>query len=75
VSEVPTETALVITRNWLTNVSRRQLLGEKRLLNVFKQFRADLPTLVEKLDLDPVKISYADFERMVAGWLLDAQPT
>lgn len=68
------ETALVITRNWLTNVSRRQLPGEKRLLSIFRQFRGDLPALAEKLDLDPAKISYADFERMVAGWLLNARP-
>lgn len=44
------ETALVITRDWLTNVSRRQLLGEKRFLSVFRQFRGDLPALAEKLE-------------------------
>jgi hypothetical protein len=38
------ETALIETRHWLSNVSRRQLLGERDLLNRYAQFRKDLPT-------------------------------
>ena len=65
------ETALIETRHWLTNVSRRQLLGERDLLNRYEQFRKDLPTLAAQLDLDsdPARITYMDFEIILAGWL------
>jgi hypothetical protein len=47
------ETALIETRHWLTNVSRRQLLGEQDLLVSNRAFREELPTLAERLGLDP----------------------
>lgn len=63
------ETALTETRHWLTNVSRRQLLGEQDLLKRYRQFCADLPTLATDLDLDPAKITYVDFDLILTGWL------
>jgi hypothetical protein len=63
------ETALAETRRWLTNVSRRQLLGEQGLLKRYKQFLGDLPKLAVGLDLDPAHVTYADFEFILATWL------
>lgn len=63
------ERALVETRHWLTNVSRRQLLGEQELLTRFRTFRAELPAMATELDLDPLRITYVDFELILAGWL------
>jgi hypothetical protein len=63
------ERALVETRHWLTNVSRRQLLGERELLTRFRAFRTELPTMATELDLDPLHITYVDFELILAGWL------
>jgi hypothetical protein len=34
----------------------------------------DLPTLAADLELDPATVPYVDFERMVVGWLLTAEP-
>jgi hypothetical protein len=62
------ERALVETRNWLT-VSRRRLLGERELLTRFRTFRVECPTPAEELDLDPLHITYVDFELILAGWL------
>ena len=63
------EAALVETRHWLTNVSRRQLPGEQDLLLRYRAFRDELPALAEQLGLDPARLTYADFEFILAGWL------
>ncbi|HUA26165.1 MAG TPA: hypothetical protein VMA54_18695 [Steroidobacteraceae bacterium] len=63
------ETALVETRHWLTNVSRRHLLGEQDLLARYRAFRSDLPALAVNLNLDPARITYADFDLILEGWL------
>jgi hypothetical protein len=65
------DAALIETRHWPTNVSPRQLLGERDLLNRYAQFRKDLPTLATQLNLDPdpAKITYMDLEMILVGWL------
>ena len=63
------ETALIETRHWLTNVSRRQLLGERDLLAWYRAFREELPTLAKRLGLDPAGLTYADFDQILSGWL------
>jgi hypothetical protein len=45
------ETAMLETRHWLTNVSRRQRLGEQDLLTRYRAFPAELPSLAELLGL------------------------
>lgn len=63
------ETALVETRHWLTNVSRRQLLGEQDLRTRYRAFRTELPDLASKLGLNPSQLTYMDFEIILTGWL------
>jgi len=63
------ERALVEIRHWLTNVSRRQLLGEQELLTHYRTFRAELPAMAAGLNLDPLHITYVDFELILVGWL------
>jgi hypothetical protein len=67
-------TALRKTRDWLANVSRRQLPSADRVARLFQSFLADLPTLAADLEFDPDTVPYVDFERMVVGWLLTAEP-
>jgi hypothetical protein len=67
-------TALRKTRDWLANVSRRQLPSADRVARLFQSFMADLPTLAADLEFDPDTVPYVDFERMVVGWLLTAEP-
>ena len=67
-------TALRKTRDWLANVSRRQLPSADRVARLFQLFVADLPSLAADLEFDPETVPYVDFERMVVGWLLTAEP-
>ena len=64
--------ALRETRDWLANVSRRQLPSANRVERLFKKFLDDLPTLAKSLEFDPSRIPYLDFERILTTWLLDA---
>lgn len=66
--------ALRKTRDWLANVSRRQLPSADRVARLFQVFMADLPALAADLEFDPANIPYVDFERMIVGWLLTAGP-
>lgn len=66
--------ALRKTRDWLANVSRRQLPSADRVARLFQTFTADLPALAADLEFDPANIPYVDFERMIVGWLLTAGP-
>lgn len=66
------ECTIAETRNWLTNVSRRQLPGTRKMVAIYRKFRNTLPTLADKLDLDERTVTYVDFERIVEGWLIDS---
>ena len=66
--------ALRKTRDWLANVSRRQLPSADRVARLFQSFMADLPALAADLEFDHENIPYVDFERMIVGWLLTAGP-
>jgi hypothetical protein len=66
--------ALRETRDWLANVSRRALPSGDRITRLYQSFAADLPNLAADLEFDPRTIPYVDFERMVVGWLLTAEP-
>lgn len=68
------EKALRQTRDWLANVSRRELPSADRVSGLYHTFMADLPTLAGELKFDPTKIPYVDFERIIVGWLLAASP-
>lgn len=61
--------AIRVTRDWLANVSRRQIASGDKILRLYGQFMTDLPALAETLEFEPGAIPYTDFERMVVGWL------
>jgi hypothetical protein len=60
------------TRDWLANVSRRALPSADRIARLYKTFLIDLPALAAQLEFDPADIPYVDFERIVVGWLVQA---
>jgi hypothetical protein len=64
--------ALRETRDWLSNVSRRQLPSADRLARTYGAFLDDLPALAAELEFDPARIPYVDFERIVVSWLVGA---
>lgn len=57
------------TRDWLANVSRRQLPSGDKVVRLLDTFEADLPDIAIELEFDPKRIPYVDFERIVVGWL------
>jgi hypothetical protein len=71
VHEGKPEQAILETRDWLVNVSRRQLPGGKRLIAAYRRFIVDLPTLAAALDLEAESATYVDFEDMLVGWLFN----
>lgn len=59
-------------RDWLANVSRRELPSADRVRRVYEAFLVDLPDLAAALELEADRIPYVDFERIVATWLVEA---
>lgn len=67
--------AMTHARDWLVNVSRRRnILGPRRLLDIYDRFLADKPAIADGLGFDPKRIAYVDYENMVTTWLLQAPP-
>jgi hypothetical protein len=64
--------ALEKARDWLANVSRRDLPSAARVRGVYEAFLADLPDLAAALEFDADHMPYVDFERIVAAWLVAA---
>jgi hypothetical protein len=64
--------AIVETRNWLANVSRRKLPSAAKVERLHRSFLAAFPAICEELEFDPDTIPYVDFERIVVTWLLQA---
>lgn len=66
--------AIAEARDWLANVSRRQLPSSSRCVRVYERFADELPAICEALEFDPGTLPYADFERILIGWLIEADP-
>lgn len=64
--------ALGEVRDWLANVSRRELPSADRVRRIHDAFLADLPDMAAALEFDPNTIPYFDYERVVARWLIEA---
>ena len=64
--------AIRATRDWLTGASRENRLpGGVHLAAHYERFTAELPTLCEAALLTPDHLTFADFHRIVLGWLRD----
>ncbi len=63
------ETLIEHTRDWLANVSRRQLPGGTKINRLHQNFHRDIPALATDLELNPRRVSYADYDRLVTSWL------
>jgi hypothetical protein len=62
------------TRDWLANVSRRDLPSATRVQRLLQEFLVQLPEIAARLEFDPKRIPYIDFEKIVVAWLANAQP-
>lgn len=61
--------AVAITRDWLANVSRRDLPSANIIEGFFRRFLDQLPEVARQLDFDRNQIPYVDFEKIVVAWL------
>ncbi|MEP6785445.1 MAG: hypothetical protein ABI898_06840 [Sphingomonadales bacterium] len=64
--------ALRETRDWLANVSRRELPSADRVERIYAAFLESLTEIAATLEFDPERIPYVDYERIVAKWLVEA---
>jgi hypothetical protein len=64
------EVIVAKVRNWLANVSRRRIAGERIVVEAFNRFALDLPARAAGAGFDPEAIPYVDFEYLVTDWLL-----
>lgn len=68
------EIAVTKIRNWLANVSRRQLASGNRVVTAYRNFTNDFPRICALQDFDLGSVPYIDFERIVTDWLLTGSP-
>lgn len=61
--------ALTETRQWLASVARHQLPGTKEIKTAYSAFRLELPGILSRLQLDRADLRYAEFLKIVLGWL------
>jgi hypothetical protein len=61
--------AIKETREWLRNVSRRQVPSGDKIVRLFADFIDDLPALAATFEFEPAQMPYDDFLQMVVGWL------
>jgi hypothetical protein len=66
--------AVRATRDWLANVSRRDLPSGAKIERLLRGFRAQLPLIAERLEFEVAGIPYVDYEKIVVGWLLESEP-
>jgi hypothetical protein len=67
--------ALCETRDWLANVSRRELPSGYKVQRIYQAFLGSLPAIAEALEFAPDHIPYFDYERILANWLVEAPAT
>ncbi|MCX6879840.1 MAG: hypothetical protein NTW21_39455 [Verrucomicrobia bacterium] len=64
------EKALTETRHWLVTVGdRKRLPGPADLKQAYREFRTDLPEILDKVSLAEDEIRYVEFVKVVMEWL------
>lgn len=56
-------------RNWLANVSRRDLPGDRDIVGLLDRWTVDRPAIAEGLGFDAAAVPYVDLTKMIATWL------
>jgi hypothetical protein len=63
--------AMIATRDWLANVSRRKVPGSRLLVASYRSFLTEKSAIARKQGFDPKAIPYADFSALVTNWLIE----
>ncbi len=62
--------AIMHVRNWLSSAAPNQrFIGGKALGTLYSRFQKDLPSLLEKAQIEPSEITFLDWSHLVAAWL------
>lgn len=56
-------------RNWLANVSRRDLPGDRDVVRLLDGWTVDRAAIAKGLGFDPAVVPYIDLTKMIAAWL------
>ena len=64
---------LVLTRNWLATVSKRNLPGPAELERLYDEFQNELPEILTKLDFDQGGLQFVEYVKLAMEWLLARQ--
>jgi hypothetical protein len=63
-----------VVRDWLVTVSRRRnLISQDAILRSHERFLDGLPDIARKAGLDPDRLIFADYERLVIAWIKSGQ--
>jgi hypothetical protein len=65
------DVALVGVRDWLANVSRRELPAGALIAGSYARFISRKTEIARDLGFDAARVPYVDLERMVTAWLLE----
>jgi hypothetical protein len=57
------------TRDWLANVSNRDLPSANKIQILYREFELELPVAAKRLEFDARKIPYSDFLKMIVAFL------
>jgi len=62
--------AVRIVRDWLRDVSRRTTIPSGRVIwNRYNEFREDLPSLCQEINLDEEELTFLDYSNLISEWL------
>lgn len=62
--------AIARVRDWLrAEAGRTNIPGAKAMQSKYASFRKELPSICERVDLDIVSLTFADFMHLVGDWL------
>lgn len=67
------EKAIGEVRSWLATVSQRPVPGQAELVQIYREFRADLPELLTRIQLTEAKMQFPDYINSCLEWLLNVR--
>ena len=63
------EIAIGEVRGWLATVSQRPVPGQGELVQIYREFRADLPELLTRIQLTEAEMQFPDYINSCLEWL------
>jgi hypothetical protein len=65
--------AITVTRDWLRASSSRSMPGGSEIHRQYREFKAQLPALCQRLRLKPAEMTFNDLTNIIVEWLRTEQ--